>query len=126
MGLAHEVQNAARSANENVTALSQFLTLDTDRGTTVNHAGAEHRAIAEAASLIKDLGSQFPGRADDQDQGLGTDTLSLRIKLSKGIRATSSKLFRFSHELGQDGNQEGSSLPRACIGVSYLSKGIGA
>jgi hypothetical protein len=55
------------------------------------------------------LAGQLASRTNDQDKRLSTDTVRERV-VADGIRTGSSQLASLAHELGQDRDEEGSSL----------------
>jgi hypothetical protein len=63
--LAHEVHQATRGGDENITTHLELLALVLGRSTTVYNARTQHGAVAQTTSLIKDLTSKLAGRADD-------------------------------------------------------------
>lgn len=100
--LTHEVDNATRGADQNITALFELLTLKAGRCTTIDDARTKHRAVAETAGLVKDLGGQLTGRADNQNKRLTTNALT-RGQVQRAW-ARSTELLSLAHQLRKNGN----------------------
>jgi hypothetical protein len=113
VGTTHEVQEATRSSDENVTALAKLDHLLTHRTTTVSNARTKHRAIAETTSFVEDLAAELTSRSDDENERLSSNTLSASIEVSGDKRTRSGDLLSLAHQLGDDGNQIRSGLARA-------------
>src|ERR1700712_3725578 len=92
----HEVEEPTRRCNEDVTATVELRSLVTDGGATISNAGAKHGAVAETTCLVEDLAAKLAGRGNDQDQGLGTDSVTGGIKVET-TGARSGELLSLSH-----------------------------
>lgn len=116
MGLVHEVHESSRSADEDIAAFLQLISLVTHRSATIHHTGAKHRAIAQSASLVEDLGRKLPSGRNNQHQRFGTDGIGPRIKARGQVRTRGSQLSRLSHQLRKNGDQKCGRLSRAYFG----------
>lgn len=108
----HEVHQATRSGDEDVAAHLQLLALVTSRGTTVDYTWAQHSTVAQTTSLIKDLAGQLASWAHNEHKRLSADAVCERV-VTRRVGPRSGELASLAHKLGQDRNQEGSSLSRA-------------
>lgn len=113
----HEVHQTSRSGNEDVAPHLELLALVPAGGAAVDDARAQHGAIAETTSLIEDLARQLASGADDENERLGTNSVSQRI-VSRRVGAGCRKLASLAHQLGEDGKQECSSLAGAGLSDS--------
>jgi hypothetical protein len=75
VSLRHKIEKTTRSRNENIASLLKLFTLKARRSTAISNTGTEHRSVAKTASIVKDLSCQFTSRADDQNQGLGSNSV---------------------------------------------------
>jgi hypothetical protein len=105
----HEVHKATRSGNENVTAHLKLFTLVARRRSTVDHTRAQHRTVAQATSLVKDLTGQLPSWAYDKNKRFCANAVC-QLVVSRRVWTRSGELASFAHESGQDGDEEGSRL----------------
>lgn len=98
--LAHEVDYAAGSTDQDIASLLELFALETRRHTTVNDAGAKHGPIAESASIVKDLSRKLTRGTNDQDQRLGPHTMIARVEiLGRYIGTRCSQLLGLAHQL---------------------------
>jgi hypothetical protein len=109
----NEVHETTRGANDNITTLLELLDLLADRATSIDDARAKHRAVTKAPSLVKDLGRKLTARADNENEGLGSNARSDAFLIGDRIGTRSSELLGLTHELRNDGHQECSSLAGA-------------
>jgi hypothetical protein len=110
--VAHEVHKTTGGGDEDVASHLELLALVLGGSTTVDDARSQHSAVAETASLIEDLAGKLAGGADDQHQRLSADAVSGGV-VAGWVGARCSKLAGLAHQLGEDGQEEGSSLARA-------------
>lgn len=110
MRFVHEVEKTTRSTDEDVTSLLEFLALLTHRRTSVHHARTQHGAVAQSASLVKDLSGQLSSGSDNQHQRLGADGIHSRIEASRQVGTSCRELLGLSHQLREDGNEERSGF----------------
>jgi hypothetical protein len=95
----HEIKQATRSSNQEITTEVELSNLITDRSSTVCDTRSKHRTIAKTTSLIKDLAAKLASGGNDEDQWLGTNTFTGNIEIDSQIGATRSQFLDFAHEL---------------------------
>jgi hypothetical protein len=71
-----------------------------------------HNAVRTRKTYVEDLAGELASRAHNQDEWLSTNTVGERVVANR-VGARSSQLASLAHELGQDGNEEGTSLAGA-------------
>ena len=113
MRLLHKIKQPSRSSDEDIAALLEFVSLSPHGGTTIRNAGPQHGPVAETSSFIEDLGRQFTGRGHNQHQRLCANRVGHRVVSSAQVGTGSSQSLRLAHQLGKDGNEEGSGLSGA-------------
>lgn len=114
MRLTHEVDNTTWSANEDVTPLLELLTLEAGRCAAVNNTGTQHRPITEAPSIIEDLSSQLTSWTHNENQWLSSNCIRLGIEVFSHIGARGSQLLCFTHQLGQNWDEESAGFAGPC------------
>ena len=112
MGPRHDIKEATRCSDEDITTLGQLRDLLTNWTTTVRNARAKHGSIAEASSFVEDLTTEFTSGRDNEYERLSTNAITLRIEAVSEVGSWSSKLLGLAHELRDDRNQEGGGLAR--------------
>lgn len=125
VGVAHEVNQATGSGDEDVTALAQILDLLAHWVAAVSSAWTQHALVTHLARLVEDLDRQLAGGNDDQDQGLGADAVTAVVVGGQcgAVGWTwAAQLLRLTHELAQDRDEVRSSLTGAC--EDYVSDRI--
>jgi hypothetical protein len=110
VGLGHEVKQATRGGDKDVTALGKLSLLLANRTAAVSDARTQHRAIAETTRLIKNLAAELTGGSNDEDEWFRTDSVTLRIETVGEVGARSSKLLGLAHKLGETRDHVSSSL----------------
>lgn len=118
--LVHESTQAARSGDENVTALAEIVDLLTHWVATVSGAWAKHGLVAHAASLVEDLDSKLAGGNDDDHQRLSTDAVAAMIIAGESVVdlwTMTAELLGLAHQSAQDWDEVGGGLARAYEGV---------
>lgn len=114
MRLTHEVDNTTWGANEDVTALLELLALETSRCAAVSNARTQHRAVAEAPSIIEDLSSQLTSWTHNENQWLSSDCIRLGIEVLSHVRARGGKFLGFTHQLRQNWDEESTGFAGPC------------
>lgn len=109
----HKVEQTTWCGNQDITPATKFLLLLAFRSTAVRNAWSQHGSIAQATSLIEDLGAKLAGWSDNQDQRLCANRVHCRIKAVGQIWTTTGQLFDLSHELGDSRDEVGGSLARS-------------
>jgi len=105
VGTRDEVDKTTGGSDQDVTALGELVSLLTNWATAVDHAGSEHSSVAELASLIEDLHGKLAARANNDNQGLGTDRWVEPRTVSRGVRTRGRELLGFAHHLVEYGDQ---------------------
>lgn len=100
MGLTHEINDATGGADENITSFLKLLPLETSRCTAVNNTGAQHGAVAQAASIVEDLRGQLASWTDNQNQRLCSNPIGFRVEVVGDIGARGGQFLSFPHQLG--------------------------
>lgn len=113
MGPIHEVNQATRSGNEDITALLELLLLVNQRSTPIHNAGAQHGTVAQTASLIKDLSGKLPGRSNHKHQRFSANSIVSGVPVRPHKRPGSRELLSLSHQLGKNRDQKRSSFSGA-------------
>lgn len=111
--LVHEVHNPTRRANQDVTPFLELLPLLAHRSSTVSNAWTKHGAITQASRFVEDLSGKLSSRADDQNQGLGSNRMLRGDECVGDIRTRCSQFLGLTHELGQNGDEESTGFSRA-------------
>lgn len=115
MSLLHEIEQTARSGNQNVTSLLKLLTLEASRSTAISNTRAQHGPVAQTTGFIKDLSGQFTSGADNQNQRLCSNGMFPWVESFREVRSRSSQLPRLAHQLGKNWNEESPRLSRAYV-----------
>lgn len=108
-----EINETSWSSNENITALSDLVELIAARATTIHNTRTKHRAVAEATRLVEDLNGKLTVGANDEHEWLGTKEIARVWDESRRVGTLCTQLLGLAHELGQGGDQEGTSLAGA-------------
>ena len=111
-----QVDETTGGSNEKIAATLDLAKLGADIGTTVDNARADPRAVGELAGLVEDLGDQLTGGSQNQRGGVSLALTSVAVTaslLSGGSDGTSLE------GLGEDGEQETTSLTRTSLGTSH-------
>ena len=124
MGTVHQVAETTGRPDQHVAATSKVGNLLAERGPAVDHRRTQHRAVAEATSLVEDLGGELARWRHDDDQGLGANAVGRGIE-GRRIRTRSGHDLGLAHELGQHRDQEGGRLARAYGCIVSFSRSVG-
>lgn len=110
----YEVHKTTRGRNEEITATLDLAKLGANVGTTVDNARADPGAVGELARLFVNLRDQLTGGS--QNEG-GRVCLALAAELSSS--ASGSRRRTVEESLGENGEEETTSLSRTSLGTSH-------
>ena len=112
--LLHEVHEAAWGADQDVATLSKLLDVVAKGNAAIAADGAQHGAVAETTSHVKNLLSELTSGTDDDDKWLGTCSVNTRIVVgSFDVGTKTLDSLGLAHELADDWDKIGSSLARS-------------
>lgn len=112
-----EINKATWGSNENITALGDLVELVAAGATTIHNTWTKHRAVAEATRLVEDLHGKLTVGTNDEHEWLGTRKVARIWDESRRVGAWRTQLLGLAHELGQGGDQKGTSLAGAWEGL---------
>lgn len=109
-----EVDKTTRSGNKEIATALDRTKLRTNVGTTVDDTGSDPGSVGKLSRLVEDLRNQLTGRSQDQRSGV---SLALTAKVSGSTGGNGRRAV--DECLGQDGEQETTSLSGTSLGTSH-------
>lgn len=113
VGAVHDVDQAARSTNQDVATTAQVIKLVSHGSTAIHNRGPKHRTIAEPARFIEDLSGELARRRHNDDKRLSAHGIGLGIE-PDWVWPRGRQLLGLSHKLRENWDEKGRSLPGTC------------
>jgi hypothetical protein len=110
----NEIDQTTRCGNKEIATALDLAKLRTDVGTTVDNARSNPRPVCKLARLFIDLRDKLTGRGQNQGGGISLALATETASSSSGGRGGTSL-----ESLGQNGEQETTSLARTSLGASH-------
>jgi hypothetical protein len=111
-----QINETTGGSNEKIAATLDLAKLGANVGTTVDDARTDPRTVGELAGLVEDLGDQLTGGGQNQRGGVGLALTAVSVATILGSGSSGGTILE---RLGEDGEQETTSLTRTSLGTSH-------
>ena len=119
----HQVDKTTRSGSEEITSTFDLTELVSNLGTSVHDGGTNPRSVSEPPGLFVDLGDELSGRSEDKGSGVLLPSPRVRGERTGILDGLGSG--SVGEHLGEDGEEETSSLSGTGLGTSHQVSHVG-